>query len=231
MEYKIGERIPVLDKGHIILHNVVGDDWSIVDAARVSFGSGRKGEDQDTKLINYLVKHQHDSPMEMADISFIVKCPIFVARQWIRHRIGIYPDISVNEISYRYVVFEDEVYIPDVLRGQSKSNKQASGAPIEGDELLQSFRDSCNASIATYRQLIDRGVAREMARMVLPVGTYTEFMCKYNLRSALHFATLRDAPNAQYEIRVYAQHVHSIIAQYFPRVYNAWVKYRLPMTI
>lgn len=224
MEYKIGERIPVLDHGHVILRDVTGDDWTIVEAARVSIGSGRKGVEQDTKLINYLMKHRHETPLEMADISLIVKCPIFVARQWMRHRMASY-----NEISGRYVELKEEVYIPDVLRGQSASNKQASGSLIENNELLQDYRDSCAASLATYHDLIKAGVARELARAVLPVATYTEFWCKMNLRAAFNFIGLRNAPDAQYEIRVYAEQIEGMIRHHFPVVYDAWVKHRVKM--
>ena len=224
MKYKIGEPIPVLDHGHIILRGVTGDDWTIVEAARVSIGSGRKGIAQDTKLIYYLMKHRHETPLEMADISLVVKCPIFVARQWMRHRMASY-----NEISGRYVDLKEEVYIPDTLRGGSASNKQSSGAPINDETLLDSYRDACAVSLATYREMLTAGVAREMARAVLPVATYTEFWCKMNLRSAFNFIGLRNAQDAQYEIRVYAEHIEGMIRRHFPVVYDAWLKNRVSM--
>lgn len=215
--YEIGERIPVLDKGHIILRSVVGDDWTIVDAARVSIGASRKGEEQDTKLINYLMKHRHETPLEMAEIALVVKCPIFVARQWMRHRMASY-----NEISGRYVELKDDVYIPDALRRASESNKQSSGAQFHDEDLLQFYRVGCVVAQNTYRDLLAAGVSREMARMVLPLATYTEFWCKMNLRAAFNFISLRNAPDSQYEIQVYAEHVEGMIAQHFPRVYQAW---------
>lgn len=217
MEYEIGKPVKVLDKGHLTLRAVTGDDWTIVDAARVSIGAGRKGEVQDTKLINYLMTHHHESPLEMADIGLIVKCPIFIARQWMRHRMASY-----NEISGRYIELKEEVYIPTAFRSQSTSNKQSSGALMYNQALLDAYQYATDTAIETYRALVHSGVAREIARAVLPVATYTEFWCKMNLRSAFNFIKLRNAPDAQHEIQVYAQHVEGMIAQFFPRVYHAW---------
>lgn len=221
MNYEIGEKISVLDHGHIILRAVAGDDWTTVEAARVSTGSGRKGVEQDTKLINYLMKHQHETPLEMADISLVVKCPIFVARQWMRHRMASY-----NEISGRYVELKEEAYIPENLRGGSVSNKQSSGAALHDKALLDAYRYATSTALETYRMLLNAGVARELARSVLPVATYTEFWCKMNLRAAFNFIELRNAPDAQYEIRVYAEHVEGMIQCHFPVVHDAWLKRR-----
>lgn len=226
MTYTIGEPVQVLDKGHITLRGVTGNDWTIVEAARVSIGAGRKGEEQDTRLINYLMAHRHETPLEMADISLVVKCPIFVARQWMRHRMASY-----NEISGRYVELKEEVYIPENLRGVSTSNKQGSGAELHDEALLDAYRYATTTALETYRMLLDAGVAREMARAVLPVATYTEFWCKMNLRAAFNFVSLRNAPDAQHEIRIYAEHIEAMIAQFFPVVYEAWKSARSSTTL
>ncbi|NBW21635.1 MAG: FAD-dependent thymidylate synthase [Caulobacteraceae bacterium] len=226
MTYTIGEPVQVLDKGHITLRGVTGNDWTIVEAARVSIGAGRKGENQDKRLISYLMRHRHETPLEMADISLVVKCPIFVARQWMRHRMASY-----NEISGRYVELKEEVYIPENLRGVSTSNKQGSGAELHDEALLDAYRYATTTALETYRMLLDAGVAREMARAVLPVATYTEFWCKMNLRAAFNFVSLRNAPDAQHEIRIYAEHIEAMIAQFFPVVYEAWKSARSSTTL
>ena len=217
MIYEVGKPVEVLDKGHLILRAVTGDDWTIVEAARVSVGSGRKGEEQDTRLINYLMAHRHETPLEMADIALVVKCPIFIARQWMRHRMASY-----NEISGRYVELKEEVYIPSHLREASGNNKQSSGAPIYNQALLDAYQYATDTALETYRMMLTDGVAREIARAVLPVATYTEFWCKMNLRSAFNFIHLRNAPDAQHEIQVYARHIEGMLEQFFPRVYHAW---------
>lgn len=226
MNYELGKPVNVLDHGHIILRDITGNDWTIVEAARVSIGAGRKGETQDKRLINYLMQHRHETPLEMADISLVVKCPIFVARQWMRHRMASY-----NEISGRYVELKEEVYIPENLRGTSASNKQSSGAELHDDALLDAYRYATSTALETYRMLLEAGVAREMARAVLPVATYTEFWCKMNLRAAFNFISLRNAPDAQYEIRIYAEHIEAMIAQFFPVVYEAWKSARSSPTL
>jgi thymidylate synthase (FAD) len=226
MTYTIGEPVQVLDKGHITLRGVTGNDWTIVEAARVSIGAGRKGEEQDTRLINYLMAHRHETPLEMADISLVVKCPIFVARQWMRHRMASY-----NEISGRYVELAECFYVPDAFRGSSVSNKQGSGVELHNYALHDLYATAMVAARDTYEALLAAGVSREMARMVLPVATYTEFWCRMNLRSALNFISLRNAPDAQHEIRIYAEHIEAMIAQFFPVVYEAWKSARSSTTL
>jgi thymidylate synthase (FAD) len=221
MTYTIGEPVQVLDKGHITLRGVTGDDWTIVEAARVSIGAGRKGDEQDTRLINYLMAHRHETPLEMAEIALVVKCPIFVARQWMRHRMASY-----NEISGRYVELKECFYVPEAFRGSSASNKQGSGSELHDNALHDLYATAMVHARDTYNALLAAGVSREMARMVLPVATYTEFWCKMNLRSALNFISLRNAPDSQYEIRVYAEHIEAMIGQYFPVVYAAWKRHQ-----
>lgn len=202
----------ILDKGFANLLSVDGTDTTIVQAARVSYGQESKGPAQDRKLINYLMAHDHGSPFEHVTFRFHVKCPIFVARQWFRHRIG-----SFNEISGRYTEVKDEFYIPPTWRAQDTKNKQGSVAARLNNEVLTAcLQSGCEESYARYQRMIQMGVAREMARMILPLNTYTEFHWAVNARSLMNFLRLRGDSHSQYEIREYAVHIQTIFKDKLP---------------
>jgi thymidylate synthase (FAD) len=218
--------IPVLDRGFVRLVDFMGGDMAVVEAARVSFGQGSKGEERDRRLIDYLMRHEHGTPFEMAVFKFHVKAPIFVARQWFRHRMGSY-----NEISYRYVEVADEFYVPDRLRAQDAKNKQASvvGAFTEeeharGRALIEEAYRAC---YARYQELLAMGVARELARIVLPVGMYTQFYVSYNARSLMNFIRLRTGEGAQPEIRLYAEALSRLFERKMPWTYDAFRRFVL----
>lgn len=206
--------------GFVRLVGSYGDDARIVEAARVSYGNGTKTKREDQALINYLMRHEHMSPFEMVDFTFHIKAPIFVARQWFRHRTA-----SVNEISARYSVMKDEFYEPHQLRGQSKTNKQGSEDTIIEDGFL--VKEAYDYAYEYYEMLIADGVAREQARMVLPVGMYTEFYWKQNLRNLLHFVKLRIDGHAQKEIRDYAQAIYGMIRKVTPIACEAFDEHHL----
>lgn len=212
---------PVLDKGFVELVDFMGGDQRAVDSARVSFGGTSKGEDRDRKLIQYLLAHNHISPFEHSVFQFHVKCPIFVARQWMRHRIASY-----NEISARYTEVKEEFYIPETFRAQDTVNKQGSvaGAKPDNARLLDIYTKSINASYAAYSELIKAGVAREMARLTLPVAQYTQFHWSVNARSLMNFLNLRLDGHAQYEIRVYAEAIRQIFQKKMPWTWEAFKK-------
>lgn len=209
--------------GFVGLLSHYGDDSTVVNSARVSFGKKINSiEEKDKKLIKFLLEHEHTSPLEHNGMTFLVKCPLFVARQWHRHRVGV----SINEISARYTEVQDEFYIPREFRKQSTNNRQAS---IEGDfskqeqeENLKIFTESVNNSFNIYKKLLDAGVAREQARGVLPMTAYTQYYWTCNLRSLLHFVKLRDHKDAQYEIRQYAQSLLKQAKRIFPVTINIW---------
>ncbi|MEK7743342.1 MAG: FAD-dependent thymidylate synthase, partial [Elusimicrobiota bacterium] len=182
------DEIRVLDKGFVRLVETMGGDRGVVQAARVSYGGGSKGSEQDRKLIEYLLKHQHMTPFEQAVFKFHVSCPIFVMRQWIRHRMS-----STNEISARYTEVQDEYYVPSAWRGQDLKNKQGSSAApsLDHPALTAAYDEQMRSSLAAYRKLLAAGVARELARMVLPVSLYTQFYWTVNARSLMHFLGLR----------------------------------------
>jgi thymidylate synthase (FAD) len=195
--------------GFVRLVDTMGDDMAVVRAARVSYGNESKGEKADEKLIHYLMKHNHGTPFEHIVFSFHIKCPIFVARQWFRHRIG-----SFNEISGRYTELATEFFVPTALRENKTANHQAS---IEGDftdDEIQSMLSEWNYALeiaeSTYESLLEKGVAREQARAVLPIGTYTEFYWTVNLRSLFNFIRLRTADDSQAEMREYAEKIQEI---------------------
>ena len=215
----------VLDKGFVRLVDIMGNDTSIVEAARVSYGGGTKTPEQDEKLIAYLMKHEHWSPFEMCEYKVHVKAPIFVERQWFRHRIG-----SFNSISGRYVELKEEFYIPAFFRKQSKSNKQGSSGMLDPDhdtKFVGGYTAMCNNAFQCYELLLEAGVAKEMARMVLPVSTYTEFYWKVNLRSLFNFLKLRLDEHAQQEIRDYAIVLQKIVAQNNPIAWRFFAEYHL----
>lgn len=215
------ESYPVLDNGFVQLVDFMGGDQRAVDSARVSFGGVSKGEDRDRKLIEYLLAHEHISPFEHSVFQFHVKCPIFVARQWMRHRIASY-----NEISARYTEVKDEFYIPGTFRAQDTINKQGSvaGAKLDNARLLEIYTKSIKASYAAYDELLKAGVAREMARMALPVAQYTQFHWSVNARSLLNFLSLRLDSHAQYEIRQYAAAIQKIFQEKMPWTWEAFKK-------
>ena len=207
------EKIDVLDKGFIRLVDFMGGDNRVVSSARVSFGAVSKGEEQDKRLIKYLLEHAHHTPFELCYFQFHICCPIFVARQWMRHRWGSY-----NEVSARYTQVKDEFYIPSQFRGQDTKNKQGSvpTSSLNQKALIKLYEDSVEASYAAYKKLIDAGVAREMARGVLPVCQYTQFYWSVNARSLLNFLSLRTDKHAQWEIRVYADAIAKIFQEKMP---------------
>lgn len=212
------DTIHLLDKGFIRLVDFMGGDDRVVSAARVSFGGTSKGEERDKGLIKYLLEHRHHTPFEHCYFQFHICCPIYVARQWMRHRWGSY-----NEISARYTQVKDEFYIPSVFRGQDVQNRQGSvAAELDQEALHQIYQDSVEASFAAYNKLIAAGVAREMARGVLPVCQYTQFYWSVNARSLLNFLQLRMDGHAQYEIRVYADAIAQIFKEKMPWSWQAF---------
>jgi thymidylate synthase (FAD) len=219
--------IPCLD-GFVRLVDVMGDDSSIVQAARVSYGEGTKKIHEDRGLIRYLIRHQHWTPVEMVEFKFHVKLPVFIARQWIRHRTA-----NVNEISARYSEMKDEIYLPPIehISSQSNDNKQGRNSEPFAKEQAQEIQDlimqSNENQYKVYQNLLDRGVARELARTVLPVGHYTEWYWKIDLRNLMNFLALRLDPHAQWEIRVYAEAMSSLVKQIVPIAWEAFEDYIL----
>lgn len=217
----------VLDKGFIRVVDKLGTDSSIVQAARVSYGGGTKTPEQDKKLINYLMKNKHTSPFEMCEIKFHIKAPIFVARQWLRHRTA-----NVNEISARYTVLDDDFYIPEIeqIKGQDTKNKQGSSGelPLEICKWIRvQIEGNSIDAYHRYKSLIDKGLSRELARMVLPTNIYTQWYWKIDLHNLLHFIKLRISSHAQYEIRVYAEAILNYLETWVPVTIKAFRKYHL----
>ncbi len=209
--------IPVLDKGFVKLVDHMGSDLSVVNAARVSFGKRKDAFDEgDAKLIKYLAKHEHTSPFRHTALTLHVKAPIFVFRQWMKHRIGS----EFNEISGRYVVFpDDEFYVPEVFRQQSKDNKQGSFGEIAEEHrgpAAAAFLQACKDSVKQYKGLLEMGVCKEQARCVLPVGLYSEVYWTVSLQAAAHFIRLRTEGHAQWEIQQYAHAVAKVVEQVYP---------------
>ncbi|HEX7007431.1 MAG TPA: FAD-dependent thymidylate synthase [Alphaproteobacteria bacterium] len=220
--------LPVLDHGFVRVIDYMGDDGAIVQAARVSYGRGTKKVSEDQGLINYLMRHRHTTPFEMCEIKYHVKLPIFVARQWIRHRTA-----NVNEYSARYSILDKEFYVPapEHLAAQSASNRQGRGDVLEGEEaarVLQILRDDAERAYAHYEEMLNeredgtkidegrRGLARELARINLPLSTYTQWYWKIDLHNLLHFLALRADPHAQYEIRAYAEVMLETVRKWVP---------------
>jgi len=215
------QEVRILDKGFVRLVETMGGDAGVVQAARVSYAGGAsKGEEKDRKLIAYLLKHQHMTPFEHAVFKFHVKCPIFVMRQWIRHRIASY-----NEISYRYTEVKDEFYFPAEWRGQDPKNKQGSQpAPrLDQHALRATLEKSVRHAMDAYAELLKGGAAREMARMVLPVNLYTEFYWTINARSLMNFVQLRADVHAQWEIQQYAEALAEFFRREMPWSYAAFL--------
>lgn len=230
----------VLDHGLVRVVDYMGNDDSVVQAARVSYGKGTKKVNADKALINYLIANQHTTPFEMCEIKFHIKLPIFVARQWIRHRTA-----SVNEYSARYSMVEDEFYIPkaEVLSAQSKSNHQGrdENKPLnaaEAKKVLEILKRDSENNYANYLAMINQdakgdvvdeskeGLARELARMNITLNCYTQWYWKIDLHNLLHFLHLRADAHAQYEIRVYAEVMLEILKKWTPNCYEAFIKYK-----
>jgi len=221
LEYQLGDELPVHEHGYVKLLEVMGSDETIVDSARISYD--RRGKSEDRALIRYLLRHRHTSPFEMGVLRFEVKMPIFVARQWIRHRTA-----SLNEMSARYTELPNEMFVPEVMALQAKDNRQGrDGLPTIGEnELLTNIINRANLSAYThYEILLNAGVARELARGVLPVNIYTKFVWKMDLHNLMHFLDLRLDPHAQKEIRDFAEVIEMLAALKFPISYEAFVDY------
>jgi thymidylate synthase (FAD) len=209
-------------QGFVELINHLGDDNSVLSAARVSYDGDAKENSvaRDKKLLHYLLANKHTSPFEHVNFTFHVKAPIFVARQWMRHRAWSY-----NEISARYTVSELTFYYPREWRGQSKDNKQASEGvldPSPHESAKEAYRRALNEAVWAYSSLLEAGASREMARMVLPVSTFTRFYATVDLHNLLHFIELRDHPHAQLEIQEYAVAMRKLIEPIVPWTMEAW---------
>lgn len=239
LEAILYEPMNVLDHGFVRVIDYMGDDDAIVQAARVSYGKGTKKTHDDAGLINYLMRHRHTTPFEMCEIKYHVKLPIFVARQWIRHRTA-----NVNEYSARYSIMDREYYIPSPaqLGAQSSANRQGRGTVLEGEEAAQVLgilKDDAERCYTHYESMLNedaegkprdpnrQGLARELARMNLTLNTYTQWYWKIDLHNLLHFLSLRADPHAQYEIRVYADAMLETLKRWVPATYEAFVNYRL----
>ena len=222
-----GHTISVLDKGFVRYIDHMGSDERIVEAARISYKSPSKGPEADAKLINYLMKNKHTSPFEMCKLTINVKLPIFVMRQYVRHRMQ-----NLNEVSARYTELPNEFYIPEVWRTQDSKNKQSSNADktfcpaleIDGQMFGPSvgLEVMCQKAYRYYEQMLQQGIAREMARMVLPVNIYTEIYSCWDLKNLLHFITLREDSHAQAEIQEYGKAIKSILIELFPLTMTAY---------
>lgn len=238
LEEILFEAIPVLDHGFIRVIDYMGDDAAIVQAARVSYGTGTRRVQDDAGLINYLMRHRHTTPFEMCEIKYHVKLPIFVARQWIRHRTA-----SVNEYSARYSILDREYYVPEpqALAAQSSANRQGRGEVLEGREaarVLEILRTDAATCYDHYQEMLNEdegggrdptrlGLARELARMNLTLSTYTQWYWKIDLHNLLHFLSLRADPHAQHEIRVYAEAMLETVRRWVPISHAAFVDHRL----
>lgn len=218
--------VNVLDKGEITLIDSMGGDISVVAAARVSnavtYEEASRGEEKDAKLIKFLARNRHGTPFEHATFTFRVKAPLFVVREWQRHRMGSY-----NEVSGRYVEFNPEFYYPNLWRVPGKTNKQGSAVPMPFDQGWQdeahlSYADAMQEAYARYVFLIEHGVAKEMARMLLPLSLYTEFYWTVNARSLMNFISLRSAEDAQWEIRQYGIALKRLFRERMPLTYAAF---------
>lgn len=219
---------PCLDKGFVRLVDFMGGDDAIVQAARVSYGKGTTKVSRDKGLIRYLLRHRHSTPFEMVELKFHAKMPIFVARQWVRHRTA-----NINEYSLRYSEAREDFYIPEFkdIHFQSKFNKQGRDSAVVPKELkekvVQYFHEISDRTFDIYRELNDAGIARELARSILPVNLYTEWYWKNDLHNTLHFLRLRMDSHAQYEIRVYADAIAEFVKQVAPIAYEAFEDYGL----
>jgi thymidylate synthase (FAD) len=239
LEEILYEPLPVLDHGFVRVIDYMGDDAAIVQAARVSYGRGTRRVSEDRGLINYLMRHRHTTPFEMCEIKYHVKLPIFVARQWIRHRTA-----NVNEYSARYSILDNEFYIPapEHLAAQATTNRQGRGDVLQGGDaqrVLGLLRDEAERAYRGYTELLNEdeagtpadpnrpGLARELARMNLSLNFYTQWYWKTDLHNLMHFLSLRADAHAQYEIRAYADAMIGTLALWVPMTYAAFLEYRM----
>jgi thymidylate synthase (FAD) len=239
LEEILYQAIPVLDHGFVRVIDYMGTDSAIVQAARVSYGKGTKKVNEDAGLINYLMRHRHTTPFEMCEIKFHIKLPIFIARQWIRHRTA-----NVNEYSGRYSIMDKEFYIPEPeqLASQSKSNRQGRGEVLEGEQaqrVLEILKEDSIRCYKNYEEMLNEdidgnilvegkaGLARELARMNLNLNFYTQWYWKVDLHNLLHFLSLRADAHAQYEIRVYAEVMLDMLKAWLPITHAAFMDYRM----
>ena len=239
LEKILYEATPVLDHGFVRVVDYMGDDSSIVQAARVSYGKGTKKVSTDSGLIKYLMRHRHSTPFEMCEIKYHVKLPIFVARQWIRHRTA-----NVNEYSARYSILDKEFYLPskENLAAQSTSNRQGRGDLINGkqaDNILNMLKKDAEQTYANYEEMLNekfdgtkinesnKGLARELARMNLTLNTYTQWYWKTDLLNLLNFFSLRADSHAQYEIRAYADVMIDSLKRWVPITFDSFMDYRV----
>ena len=239
LEKILYEATPVLDHGFVRVVDYMGNDTSIVQAARVSYGTGTKQVSTDSGLIKYLMRHWHSTPFEMCEIKYHIKLPIFIARQWIRHRTA-----NVNEYSARYSILDKEFYLPsqDNLAAQSKSNRQGRGEVLEGkqaDEVLSLLKNDAENTYKNYETMLNqrydgstidenkKGLARELARMNLTLNTYTQWYWKTDLLNLMNFLRLRADSHAQYEIRAYADVMLESLKKWVPITYEAFMDYRV----
>src|SRR5499427_5734709 len=226
-EELLGRYFPVLDHGFVALVDYMGSDDDVERAARVSYGYGTRKTSQTRGLIRYLRRHRHTTPSEMVEFKFHCAMPMFVARQWIRHRTA-----SVNEYSGRYSLLPLLFYRPEreQLKAQSASNRQGrAGAPLDGlhDDAMARWEELRRLAAAQYEWLVAHDVARELARIDLPLSTYTQWYWKIDLHNLLHFLSLRVDPHAQYEIRAYAKVMLDTLARWVPMTYAAFLEYRM----
>jgi thymidylate synthase (FAD) len=239
LEEILYQPVPVLDHGFVRVVDYMGDDGAIVQAARVSYGRGTRRVSEDKGLINYLMRHRHTTPFEMCEIKYHVKLPIFVARQWIRHRTA-----NVNEYSARYSILDNEFYIPapEHLATQAVVNRQGRGDVIEGaaaQRVLDLLRADSERAYAGYAEMLNEdetgaprdpswpGLARELARMNLSLNFYTQWYWKTDLHNLMHFLSLRADPHAQYEIRAYAEAMLGTLERWVPLAHAAFLEYRM----
>ena len=239
LEKILYDAIPVLDHGFVRVVDYMGDDSSIVQSARVSYGKGTKKVSTDSGLIKYLMRHRHSTPFEMCEIKYHVKLPIFIARQWIRHRTA-----NVNEYSARYSILDKEFYMPtkDHLAAQSTNNRQGRGDLINGkqaDEILNILKKDAKQTYENYEIMLNerfdgsiinennKGLARELARMNLTLNTYTQWYWKTDLLNLLNFLSLRADNHAQYEIRAYANAMVDTLKKWVPITFDAFMDYRV----
>jgi len=239
LEKILYEAIPILDHGFIRVVDYMGNDTSIVQAARVSYGKGTKKVSTDAGLIKYLMRHWHSTPFEMCEIKYHVKLPIFIARQWIRHRTA-----NVNEYSARYSILDKEFYLPKTenLAAQSQSNRQGRGDVLQGEQakkVLELLKNDAEQTYNNYEMMLNErydgsvinekeiGLARELARMNLTLNTYTQWYWKTDLLNLMNFLRLRADHHAQYEIRTYADAMLDTLKKWVPITYEAFMDYRV----
>jgi thymidylate synthase (FAD) len=238
IEEMLYQPLPVLDHGFVRVIDYMGDDSAVVQAARVSYGRGTKKVSEDRGLINYLMRHRHTTPFEMCEIKYHIKLPIFIARQWIRHRTA-----NVNEYSARYSILDKEFYIPapEHLAAQSANNRQGRGEVLAGDEaqkVMDLLREDAEKTYRSYEWMLNegeggepadptrQGLARELARMNLTLNTYTQWYWKVDLHNLLGFLSLRADSHAQFEIRAYAEAMLKTVEAWVPLCYDAFKDYR-----